>query len=278
MGHAHEAEAMPPLFQEHTPVNCYVVEGRAIHVKRDDLYGRPPAPPLAKLRGLRVVLSRLYDDGVRLTGCWDTRVSKLGQGLAACCAEFPGMRCIVSYPVKKGEPQPDAVRAAAELGAEVYPVPGARITICLAQARRYVHGRGGFMLPFGLECAEAVEGVRRESATVPAELLRGGTLVVCCGSGVTLAGLLLGLRVLPRRIVGVSSGRSPANIRACLKRYLQSLPEGLELRAADVPYSVALSSPCPFPAHPHYDLKAWKFLLDNLREFPEPILFWNIGA
>ncbi|MDQ3803255.1 MAG: pyridoxal-phosphate dependent enzyme [Acidobacteriota bacterium] len=227
---------------------------------------------------MRLLLSRLYGEGVRLTGCWDTRVSKLGQGLAACCAEFPGMRCVVSYPVKKGEPQPEAIRAAAGLGAEVYPVPGSRITICFAAARRYVQGRGGFMLPFGLECAEAVEGVRREAASIPVELVRGGTLVVCCGSGVTLAGLLSGLPVLPRRIVGVSSGRSPAKIRACLGRYVASLPGGLELRPAAVPYAVAVTHPCPFPAHPHYDLKAWKFLLDNLREFTRPILFWNIGA
>jgi hypothetical protein len=269
---------MPTLFREHTPVERYEVDGRAVHVKRDDLYAKPPAPPLAKLRGMRVLLRRLYDDGVRLTGCWDTRVSKLGQGLAACCAELPGMRCVVSYPLKKGEPEPEAVSAAAGLGAEVYPVPGGRITVCFAQARRYVQGRGGFMLPFGMECAEAVEGVRREASAVPAELLRGGTLVVCCGSGVTLAGLLAGLRVMPRRVVGVSSGRSTANIRGCLGRHVRSLPEGLELREPDVAYSVALSFPCPFPAHPHYDLKAWRFLVEHLREFPDPILFWNIGA
>jgi hypothetical protein len=266
------------MFSEHTPVDIHKIDSKDVYVKRDDLYARPPAPPLAKLRGLRVLLSRLYDEGIQLAGCWDTRVSKLGQGLAACCAEFPGMKSVVSYPMKKGEPEPEAIRIAAGLGAEVYPVPGARITICFAQARRYVNERGGFMLPFGLECPEAVEGVRREAANVPTELLRGGTLVVCCGSGVTLAGLLLGLPELPRRIIGVSSGRSPANISACLKRYVKSIPPELELREADVPYSVPLSFPCPFPAHPHYDLKAWKFLHENLRALPEPILFWNIGA
>src|ERR1700755_1105001 len=100
---------MPLMFREHTPIDCYKVGGKDVHVKRDDLYARPPAPPLAKLRGLRVLLGRLYSEGVRLAGCWDTRVSKLGQGLAACCTEFADMKCVVSYPVKKGESEPEAI-------------------------------------------------------------------------------------------------------------------------------------------------------------------------
>jgi hypothetical protein len=142
----------------------------------------------------------------------------------------------------------------------------------------YVNDRGGFMLPFGLECPEAVEAVKQEANRIPPEFIKGGTLVVCCGSGVTLAGLLSGLPVLPRKIIGVSSGRSLNKIVACLRRYVKRLPRCLELYDASMPYSLALSFPCPFPAHPNYDLKAWKFLLDNLQNCRKPILFWNIGA
>jgi hypothetical protein len=266
------------IFREHTPIEDYVVSGRRVYVKREDLYGVSPAPPLAKLRGMRVVLRQLYAEGVRLTGCWDTRVSKLGQGLAACCAEFPGMRCIVSYPTKKGEGEPASVRKAAELGAEIYPLPGSRIAICYARARSYVVERGGVMLPFGLECPEAVEGVAREAGTVPREIIEGGTVVVCCGSGVTLAGLLSGLPALPNKLVGISSGRSLNNIMACVRRYVRETPECLELYEAATTYSAASTFPCPFPSHPNYDLKAWQFLVERIRSFRDPILFWNIGA
>jgi len=269
---------MTSLFREHTPTEVHHVNGSAIFVKRDDLYGIYPAPPLAKLRGLRLLLEQEYARGTRLVGCWDTRVSKLGQGLAACCTEFHGMSCIVSYPTKKGEAEPEPIKTAAELGAEIAPVPGSRIAICFSKARNYVNQRGGVMLPFGLECQEAVEGVQREAARTPIDLLRNGTLVTCCGSGVTLAGLLSGLPILPKRIVGVSSGRSLANITACLKRYVKSLPSNLELHEAQMPYSKALAFACPFPAHPNYDLKAWKFLVDNLHVYKKPIFFWNIGA
>lgn len=269
---------MTSLFREHTPTEVHRVNGSTIFVKRDDLYGIHPAPPLAKLRGLRLLLEKEYARGTRLVGCWDTRVSKLGQGLAACCTQFPGMSCIVSYPTKKGETEPEAVKIAAELGAEIAPVPGSRISICFAKARAYVQQRGGVMLPFGLECIEAVEGVQREAARTEIEQLKNGTLVTCCGSGVTLAGLLSGLPILPKRIVGVSSGRSLSNITGCLKRYVKSLPSCLELHEAQLPYSQTPSISSPFPAHPNYDLKAWKFLVDNLDTHKEPILFWNIGA
>src|SRR5690349_5315829 len=118
------------LFRQHTPIESHFVSGRLVNVKRDDLYGMPPAPPLAKLRGMRIVLRRLYDEGVRLTGCWDTRVSKLGLGLAACSRELPGMKCIVSYPTKKGEREPVAISEARKLGAAVYAMQGNRISIC----------------------------------------------------------------------------------------------------------------------------------------------------
>ncbi|HVG19028.1 MAG TPA: pyridoxal-phosphate dependent enzyme [Blastocatellia bacterium] len=269
---------MDSLFCDHTPVEEYRVGHKTIFVKRDDLFGRWPAPPLSKLRGLRLLLETEYAGGTRLVGCWDTRISKLGQGLAACCAEFPGMKCIVSYPTKKGERRPASVDQASELGAEIYPVPGSRISISYSRARKYVEGRGGLMLPFGLECPEAVEGIKQEASRTPAQLIRGGTLVLCCGSGVTLAGLLSGLPVLPQRVVGISSGRSLRNIAACVRRYVEAIPECLELHEPTMPYSVALSYDCPFPTHPNYDLKAWKFLVENLRRYKEPILFWNIGA
>lgn len=264
------------LFLEHTPIEPYRVGDSVIYVKRDDMYGRPPAPPLAKLRGLRLLLAKLHAGGTRLVGCWDTRISKLGLGLAAAVRAFEDMRCVVSYPTKKGVNEPAHVTEAARLGAEIYPVPGGRINVSFSKARRHVESMGGVMLPFGLECREAVDGVREEAARTPAELLQG-TLVSCCGSGVTLAGLISGLPILPRRIVGISSGRSVANIMACLKRYAAP-PPGLEIHEAQTSYSAAESFPCPFPSHPNYDLKAWKFLVTNRHAFPEPLLFWNIGA
>jgi hypothetical protein len=133
------------------------------------------------------------------------------------------------------------------------------------------------MLPFGLDCRESVYAVAKEAARVPISLL-SGTIVLCCGSGVTLAGLLIGLRKLPRRLIGISSGRSGAKISACVHRYMATLPPCVELVEALMPYDSRPAIECPFPAHPNYDLKAWKYLQENVKDMTHPILFWNIGA
>lgn len=265
------------LYRERTPIERYRVAGREVFVKRDDLFGIPPAPPLAKLRGLRILLTRLHREGVDLVGCWDTRVSKLCLGLAVAYREFPGMRAVVSYPTRKGVSVPPAIEAAEALGAEVFPVRGNHINICFGQARRHVAARGGIMLPFGLECEEAVAGVAEEAARTPPALLTG-TLVLCSGSGVTLAGLLRGLPARPRRVVALSSGRSVHKIRACLKRHGDVPDEILEVLTPSMLYSEVPDILCPFPTHPNYDLKAWKLLTENIGGYPDPVLFWNIGA
>lgn len=42
-------------------------------------------------------------------------------------------------------------------------------------------------------------------------------------------------------------------------------------------YTDSVDFPCPFPTNKFYDLKAWKWLVENLQNLEEPVLFWNIG-
>jgi len=265
------------LFRRSTPLERHTLRGQDVWVKRDDLFARPPAPPLGKLRGARDLLGKLHRAGVRLVGCWDTRISALGQGIAICARDLPGMRVIAAYPAIPGQPVPEALKIAGFLGAEILPVRAGRITISFAEARRYVKERGGVMLPFGLDCAESVAAVQREAASIPDEAILGGTAVVSCGSGVTLAGLIRGLGYRPSRYVGVSSGRSVTMIESCLRKY-GNVPANLRLIPANYPYTRQPTILCPFPSHPNYDLKAWGYVRRNLRRLPKPILFWNVGA
>ena len=133
------------------------------------------------------------------------------------------------------------------------------------------------MLPFGLECPEAVAAVAMEARRTPSDVARG-TVVLCCGSGVTLAGLIRGLPVAPAKIVAVSSGRSLARIRACLLRYVETVPSSVELLPAIMAYDAVPQLQCPFPSHPNYDLKAWWLLTKEIGRLEDPVLFWNIGA
>lgn len=266
------------LFQDETPVDEYLLSGRRVFVKRDDLYGRAPAPPLAKLRGLRRLAERLMAEGIYVYGCWDTHFSKLGQGVAALCATRPELKAIVSYPVSRKRNLPQAILEAERLGATLLPVPSNRITICYAMAKKRIQALGGYMLPFGLECAEAVDAVSEVARTVDKNFYANGSIVLSCGSGVTMAGLINGLRARPQKLIGISSGRSLEAIIRCLHRNSPRLPSYLDLHVATLPYAHELRYPCPFPCHPNYDLKAWQFLEKNLPKLQEPVLFWNIGA
>jgi 1-aminocyclopropane-1-carboxylate deaminase/D-cysteine desulfhydrase-like pyridoxal-dependent ACC family enzyme len=261
-----------------TPIESYVVADKIVYVKREDLYGTHPLPPLSKLRGLKKLLDRLYAEGVRTVGCWDTRVSKLGQGVAVIAQNYPGMRAIVSYPKKIGEPVPRAIEVAATHGAEIYPVRGNHVIICYSQVGAYVRSKGGTMLPFGLECTESVAAISEEASTVPSNYYSGGTVLLSCGSGVTLAGILSGLRNTPSKIIGISSGRSVAKITKCITNYAGPLPDTVAIKENQLPYYATPVFDCPFPTHPNYDLKAWQYLVKHIDQLEGPILFWNIGA
>jgi len=115
---------------------------------------------------------------------------------------------------------PDSVVKAQMLGAEVLFIKTNVLPICYAQSKRILRERGGILLPFGMDCVESVQAVALEATSTPADPCRDATLVVPCGSGVTLAGILLGLPISPKRVIAVSSGRSVPLIQKCISKYI----------------------------------------------------------
>jgi 1-aminocyclopropane-1-carboxylate deaminase/D-cysteine desulfhydrase-like pyridoxal-dependent ACC family enzyme len=266
------------VFCEHTPIDTHTIRGRTVFVKRDDLFALPPAPPLAKLRGLRVLLSRARRNGYTLIGCFEASASRIGHGLAAACTQFPDLNCIVAYPRICNRPVPQSSLAAESLGARLFPVASNIVAICYRIAARHIEAEGGYMLPFGFECLEAVTAIEDEARTIPLELIIGGTLVVACGSGVTLSGVLRGLPTRPARVIGVSVGRSVDNILSCLGRCGVGSRDGLEIRPPTRRLREISRIGCPFPCDPHYDLKAWELIEREIEMFSNPVLFWNVGG
>lgn len=266
------------FFNVDTPIESFIVRNHKVYVKREDLYGKFPAPSLGKLRGLRLVLERISKSGGKLVGCWDTRVSKLGQGVAVLCNEIPNLSSIISYPTKQGESIPEAVSIAKNYGAEIFPIRGNHVSICYSQVKKYVESRNGIMLPFGLECNESFEAISIEAQKIPKVCIEKGTLIISCGSGVTLAGILNGLNYEPSKVIGISSGRSITKIKSCINRYIETIPSFVEIIEPLYPYYEKLTFESPFPSDPYYDLKAWKYLVENIATLKNPILFWNIGA
>ena len=273
------------LIRDNTPVEEYSVGGIDVFVKREDLCTAYPMPPLAKLRGAELLLKTLKYRGVELVGHHDSWYSRAGWGIAIICRQLD-MRCIVGYPQRKGK-IPEQLSTALCCGAELYPVRPNFIRVNYAMTKKYVEGKNGYMLPFALACPESTIGVAKEAGTVPEELL-GGSLVLSVGSGTILSGLLLGLQKYPK-IYGVSAGMSEKNQRKNAETMLMLAQPMLGVKGFSAlshvtiipppsPYEYEEEYPCPFPSHPNYDRKAWRWLCEHIGELEQPILFWNIGV
>lgn len=276
---------MDSLVRHNTPIEEYSIGGINVFVKREDLCTVYPMPPLAKLRGAELLLQALKHRGVNLVGHHDSWYSKAGWGVAIICKQLD-MQCIVGYPQHKGG-VPQQLSNAQCFGAELYPVRPNFIRVNYYMTRRYVEGKGGYMLPFALACPESTQGVAREASTIP-ETMLGGSLVISVGSGTILSGLLLGLPKYPK-IYGISAGMSEHNQRLNIRQMLMLSQPMLGIKGFGAEYKVEIippirpyeeleEFPCPFPAHPNYDRKAWRWLCEHIEELKQPILMWNIGA
>ncbi len=261
-----------------TPIETYLLGNTKVYVKRDDLFASPPAPPMAKMRGIQHLLSRLSLGGVCLVGAFEASVSSVGHAVAAATSGMNGIRCVIGYIATDKRPVSESARVAKSLGAELFPLRPNVMNVCYGQLKRVVEGRGGHMIPFGFEFPEAIDSVADEAATVPPECSRCGTVVVCCGSGVTLAGIFKGLSGRPTNFIGVSSGRSIAKIAGCLGRQGITRNETIRLITPVMPYREPCRVACPFPSDAFYDRKAWAYLIDNVSQLRSPILFWNVGG
>ena len=262
------------MLRENTPIERYVVEGKEIFVKREDLFGNYPAPPLSKLRGARIVLQNLKQQGITKIGVFDTRISKAGQGIAYLCKELD-LECLAGFPKLKGQDIAESHKIAESLGAKLYPLRAGRTAVCYAQFKKTVLEQNGYMLPLGLVCPEtshAVESISR------AETGRFNSIILSAGTGVIASGVALG--AIHCNVFAVSCGM---NIERQWKRIQTLRPDKLIFNLTIVPpeyayYDALDTSSCPFPTSPYYDMKSFIWMIKNYDNLKKPILFWNIGV
>jgi threonine dehydratase len=261
------------MLRENTPIERYLVDGKEIFVKREDMFGSFPAPPLAKLRGARIVLQNLKQQGVTKIGVFDTRISKAGQGIAYLCKEMD-LECLVGFPKLKDHDIAESHKIAESLGGKLHPLRAGRTAVCYAQFKKFVLEQNGYMLPLGLVCPEtshAVESISR------AEAGRFNSIVLSAGTGVIASGVASGASTC--NVFAISCGMSTERQ---WKRIQTLRPDkllfNLTIVAPEYKYYDALdTSSCPFPTSPYYDMKAWVWLLKNYNKLVKPVLMWNIG-
>jgi len=125
--------------------------------------------------------------------------------IVAHIARRLGVPCRVHVPSGKLSPEVEAARAC---GAEVIQHRPGYNTVIVARAREDAARLGWREIPFGMECEEAVRQTRAQVRDIPPEVRR---IVIPVGSGMSLAGLLHGLRDagLSIPVLGVVVGADP---------------------------------------------------------------------
>jgi len=249
-------------------------------------------PPFSKVRGLLLHLEALKAQGYKTVGYTESSISMAGWGVAWLAPKV-GLKAVIFDPQYKTDcGKPDHLKVLdfhrskwKQLGAEIRPVPAGMVkvnyNICKSRLEKDYNA---IMLPLGLPLKETIRATEL-IAFKEAQRANYGTVVVCIGSGTICAGLIRGF---PASVVinGVMS-RS-GDVQRKRKEILtkgQIIEDGLlggivNFVCIDPGWEYTEKSKIKelFPCHPYYDLKAWEWLVDNVEELEQPVLFWNIGS
>ncbi len=277
-------------------IEQYQVGDKTIYVKREDLWAGDRYARNAKLRGIRAHLQTLLRDGYDRVAVFDSRISRGGWGVAELAKEV-GIACVIYYPVLKKDwdgPMGYNQQQAASFGAEIHKMQASKLYPMWYKVRRILRDESRtYLYPLGLRIPEAVANVAAEVGRVPSHYFRG-SLVCVVGTGTMFAGWIRGLALHHERwpdIYGVSmgmtrkelKGESRTNVDKLIRSRIAEMLPGdtvypdYEMVTTQLQYYDADDYPCPFNADAWYDLKAWRWLCENIDKLREPLFFVNIG-
>jgi hypothetical protein len=147
-------------------------------------------------------------------------------------------------------------------GAKIVQVPHGYLKNVQSKARSYCNATGAFLLPFGLEVAEAFEAIAKRARMVVKITGQLDEVWSAAGSGVLTRGLQQGIDA--RRFFAVQVGRElrPDNVgRAKVLIYGSKFEDDAKRKP-------------PFPSCSNYDAKAWDLFE---RHGQGRRLFWNVA-
>ena len=257
---------MTMMWDELTPVQKI----GNIFVKRDDMFEFAGMKG-GKVRTCHYIISNSKSEGVITAGAKDSPQVNI----VANVAKSLGKKCRVHVPANKEDSI--QVKNARKAGAEiVYERPGYN-SVIVSRANKDAKESGWTIVPFGMECSEAVEMTRRQAMNLPfGEFKR---IVIPVGSGMSLAGLLHGLAGLNKNIpiLGIVVGADPNKRLDRFAPHDWRFNINLELRPSGYPYDKRVTSTLVdfdnndfIDLDPIYEAKCRRFLEDG-------DLLWIVG-
>ncbi len=245
--------AVPKVSRENTLRNAHALTPvqlrQGVWFKRDDLF---------EINGVRggkaracLALAKTARNGL-VTAC--ARHSPQAD-IVASIATHLNLRSWIHTPVGAIT---DELRLAKRHGARMSAHPFGYNSVIIARARTDAEKRGAMLVPFGMESREAIECTAHQAGNLP----EANRVVVTVGSGMTLAGILVGLAERGRRlpILGVLVGADP------LKRLDRWAPADWErsttLIRSELPYHRSATSTecCGVSLDPIYEAKCLPFI------------------
>lgn len=226
-----------------------VVRHDGVYVVRDDLY-----PGGTKARFIPMLFEGA-DEVVYASPCQGG-----AQVALACVARDLGKRCTI-FVARRGTLHPRTMEVK-ELGAKVVQVDGGYLNVVQARARAYCHTTGARLSPFGMDLPEAIEVIAQDARMID---LEPDEVWSAAASGTLARALALAFPRARRHAVQVGRVLQPKDTDNAI---VHIYPRPYEWRP--------LHSVAPFPADPHYELKAW----DICRSMHGRgrVLFWNVVA
>jgi 1-aminocyclopropane-1-carboxylate deaminase/D-cysteine desulfhydrase-like pyridoxal-dependent ACC family enzyme len=238
-----------PMLPDNMPDLTPIEPRGAYWLKRDDLWRVAGVP------------------GGKARTCWALAQGATGLVTAGSRAS-PQVNIVAQIALRLGVPcrahtptgkLSSEVQAAKDAGAEIIQHGAGYNSVIVSRAKADAAATGYREIPFGMECQEAVTQTRRQVRAIPAAVKR---IVVPVGSGMSLAGILHGLRDadIDLPVLGVVVGAEPyKRLDAYAPLFWRTL---VDLVPAGVDYHKAIDADVGgVKLDPHYEAKCVRHML-----------------
>lgn len=242
-----------------TPVEVYTLsDGTLIEVKREDLQGDGEVlPPWGKLYGMQALLRALPPKQEILH--LSVKGSYSAWALARLAYLYDGA-ITIAHATK--EPPYDFENVGyLRIRPNVLP-------IMLGQVKKLADKRGAFAFPYGMAHEVYYDAMAERACGVETAYRN---IVVSCGTGASLKGLLRGFdkRCTVYAICTSSRSRVEHLIGWDRRVVYRQTPS----------HNMPIENEAPFPCNGLWDAYAWRWLEQHVSELPdEQTLFWNLGG
>ena len=201
--------------------------------------------------------------------------------IVSSVANYFGLKCIISSP-KYNNTKRDYnrinVSLSQKLGAKIYGVGNPNPSGYKRDVKELINEYGYYEIKFGMNSKSVIESTSIQVQNIPNEL---ENLVVICGSGLNLLGILKGIVRYTKKVDNVYGITLSNFFNENKKLYYDDLPTdekykgNLNIIRSPYPYQRLLKTDIPF-LDMTYESKSWDYMKNNIPPSNQT-LFWCVG-